>query len=69
MLGFRFLTSTLKTFIPTIMGFPPLGLSMNVAMDIPCVSDKRHITLMSCTNKRSFFTSANNIPKSERIAG
>jgi len=63
MLGFRFLTS--RTFIPTIIGFPSLELSMNAAMDIPCVSDRRHIALLSCTNKGSFFASANNTPKSD----
>jgi len=54
--------------MPAIIGFPPLGLSMNAAMDMPSASIKRHIVLMSCTNKGSFFESKNEIrQKNEQV--
>lgn len=59
MLSFWVLLSTPKAFIPTSIDFPPLGFSMNAAMDMPSASSKRHIVLMSCTNKGSFFASTN----------
>ena len=61
MLSFLFLTPIPKVFMPAITGFPPLGLSVNAAMDIPCATSRRHNVLMSCINKGSFTASTKKI--------